>query len=69
MSDFGLVGSEKSLPDSSVTLYESGDIGGRLRTVDMAGMNYECGGSIIHPKNQLMVDLVQEMDLSPRPPG
>ena len=52
-----------------MTLYEPGDIGGRLRTVDMAGMNYECGGSIIHPKNQLMVDLVQEMDLSPRPPG
>jgi len=59
---------KKSLPDSSVTLYEPGDIGGRLRTVDMAGMNYECGGSIIHPKNQLMVDLVQEMNLSPRPP-
>jgi len=56
---------KKSLPDSSVTLYEPGDIGGRLRTVDIAGMNYECGGSIIHPKNRLMVELVKEMNLSP----
>ena len=56
---------KKSLPDSSVTLYEPGDIGGRLRTVDIAEMNYECGGSIIHPKNRLMVEMVKEMSLSP----
>ena len=42
-----------------------GEIGGRLKTIDIAGRNYECGGSIIHPKNLLMKTLVEEMGLSP----
>ena len=42
-----------------------GEIGGRLKTIDIAGRNYECGGSIIHPKNLLMKKLVEEMGLSP----
>ena len=42
-----------------------GEIGGRLKTIDIAGRNYECGGSIIHPKNILMKKLVEEMGLSP----
>ena len=42
-----------------------GEIGGRLKTIDIAGRNYECGGSIIHPKNLLMKTLVKEMGLSP----
>ena len=60
---------KKSLPNSLVTLYEPQNIGGRLKTVKIANRDYECGGSIIHPKNQLMKDLVAEMNLKPRPPG
>ena len=56
---------KKSMPEASVHLYEKGEIGGRLKTIDIAGRNYECGGSIIHPKNLLMKKLVEEMGLSP----
>ena len=60
---------KKHLPKSSITIYEPTHIGGRLKTVDIAGKNYECGGSIIHPKNQIMKKLVREMGLHSRPPG
>ena len=53
------------MPEASVHMYEKGEIGGRLKTIDIAGRNYECGGSIIHPKNLLMKKLVEEMGLSP----
>ena len=56
---------KKSIPEASIHLYEKGEIGGRLKTIDIAGRNYECGGSIIHPKNLLMKTLVEEMGLSP----
>ena len=56
---------KKSIPEASVHLYEKGEVGGRLKTIDIAGRNYECGGSIIHPKNLLMKNLVEEMGLSP----
>ena len=57
------------MPKSSITIYEPTHIGGRLKTVEIAGKNYECGGSIIHPKNQIMKNLVKEMGLQSRPPG
>ena len=52
-----------------MTIFEPNDIGGRLKTVNLAGKTYECGGTIIHPANKLMVDLTKEMGLEHRPPG
>ncbi|KAG7159989.1 Prenylcysteine oxidase-like [Homarus americanus] len=46
-----------------IDLYESGAIGGRLATLPIAGYNYEVGGSIIHPKNQYMVDFTSKFGL------
>jgi len=40
-----------------------------LKAVQVADHSYECGGSIIHPSNQLVSDLVQEMGLNKRNPG
>ncbi len=45
----------------NVTLFELGVVGGRLATIKMAGHEYEVGGSIIHPKNKLIKDLVEEL--------
>jgi len=44
------------LPKAEVTVFESGKVGGRLATTQIAGHEYETGGSIIHPANRLMVD-------------
>jgi len=40
------------LPKAEVTVFESGKIGGRLATTQIAGHEYETGGSIIHPANR-----------------
>lgn len=42
-----------------IDIYEARQIGGRLATVDVAGRNYETGGSIIHPRNKYMVSFVK----------
>lgn len=47
-----------------IDLYESGTVGGRLATIPIAGHNYEVGGSIIHPKNQYMVDFASMFGLA-----
>lgn len=46
-----LLGSEVDLD-----LYSSGDIGGRLANIAVAGQEYEVGASIIHPGNAYMVN-------------
>lgn len=55
--------------NTTLTIFEDGDIGGRLKTVELAGKTYECGGTIIHPANKLMVDLTKELELEHRSPG
>ena len=37
---------------AEVTVFESGKVGGRLATTQIAGHEYETGGSIIHPANR-----------------
>ena len=44
----------------SISIFEEGNIGGRLATIKMAGKEYEVGGSIIHSANTLMTDLLKE---------
>jgi len=45
-----------SKSDVSITVFDSGRVGGRLATTKIAGREYETGGSIIHPANRLMVE-------------
>lgn len=53
----------------NLTIFSQNGIGGRLKTVNLAGETYECGGTIIHPSNRLMDELVSKMGLSHRRPG
>ena len=41
-----------SKSDVSITVFDSGRVGGRLATTKIAGREYETGGSIIHPANR-----------------
>ena len=47
-------------PSCHISIFEPGQVGGRLATTTMAGKEYETGGSIIHSANQLMSELVDE---------
>ena len=38
----------------SIDVFENGQIGGRLATVEVLGKEFESGGSIIHPANLYM---------------
>nr|XP_045595550.1 prenylcysteine oxidase 1-like [Procambarus clarkii]XP_045595551.1 prenylcysteine oxidase 1-like [Procambarus clarkii]XP_045595552.1 prenylcysteine oxidase 1-like [Procambarus clarkii]XP_045595553.1 prenylcysteine oxidase 1-like [Procambarus clarkii] len=49
-----------------IDLYESERIGGRLATIPIGEHEYEVGGSIIHPKNQYMLNFVPKLGLEPR---
>ena len=42
-----------------IDIYEKTAIGGRMATVELAGDEYESGGSIIHPANEYMVNFTQ----------
>lgn len=44
-----------------IDLYESERIGGRLATIPIGEHEYEVGGSIIHPKNQYMLNFVPKL--------
>ncbi|KAK8734428.1 hypothetical protein OTU49_017448, partial [Cherax quadricarinatus] len=46
--------------NASIDVYESEKIGGRLATIPIAGDDYEVGGTVIHPKNQYMMDFVSK---------
>lgn len=43
----------------NIDLFEAKELGGRLATVEIAGMEYEAGGAIIHDKNLLMRNFVK----------
>ncbi|CAG0899810.1 unnamed protein product [Cyprideis torosa] len=47
-----------------VDLYEKNQIGGRLQTAFLGGVEYETGGSIIHSRNRYMLSFVKELGLS-----
>ncbi|KAM4677575.1 prenylcysteine oxidase 1 [Discoglossus pictus] len=55
--------------DVQIDLYEKGEVGGRLATVEMEGAQYEAGGAIIHPLNLHMKTFVKELGLSSRSPS
>ena len=44
----------------SITIFEEKEVGGRLATINMAGKEYEVGGSIIHSANKLMTNFLEE---------
>ena len=44
----------------SITIFEEKQVGGRLATINLAGKEYEVGGSIIHSANKLMTDFLEE---------
>lgn len=51
-----------------IDVFEKGDVGGRLATVEIEGKEYEAGGAVIHPLNLHMKKFVEELGLSARPP-
>ncbi|XP_069812919.1 prenylcysteine oxidase 1-like [Dendropsophus ebraccatus] len=54
--------------DVQIDIFEKGEVGGRLSTIEMEGNHYEAGGSIIHPLNLHMKTFVKELGLKPRLP-
>ncbi|KAK7068468.1 chloride-transporting ATPase activity protein [Halocaridina rubra] len=46
--------------DAIMDLYESEAIGGRLATIPISGNVYEVGGSIIHPRNEYMIQFASK---------
>jgi len=53
--------------DVTIDLYEPGErLCGRVRVLEMMGRSYECGGSILHPKNLYAKHLAQHFDLPKR---
>ena len=47
----------------TITIYESNEVGGRLKSVNIDGNNYEAGGSIIHEKNLYMKRFTEALQL------
>ena len=61
---------KKAIPNAKLTIFEAEEnVGGRLKTIEIAGKTYECGGTVIHPANQIMSQLVGEVGLQRRKPG
>lgn len=60
-------------PDVDIYIFEEGqNVGGRLAVLNMADSGqapslYEVGGSVIHPRNRLMLDLVEKAGLKAKP--
>ncbi|KAM4747449.1 prenylcysteine oxidase 1 [Rhinophrynus dorsalis] len=52
-----------------IDIYEKGEVGGRLATVEIEGALYEAGGAIIHPLNLHMKTFVKELGLSAHTPS
>jgi len=44
----------RQMPGAEITVFEMGEIGGRLATVEVDGRRYETGGSIVHSANHYM---------------
>lgn len=43
----------------TLDIYEGAKVGGRLRTVKVNDLEYEVGGTVIHPSNQHMTEYVK----------
>ncbi|XP_053320078.1 prenylcysteine oxidase 1-like [Spea bombifrons] len=52
--------------DVQIDVFEKGEVGGRLATLEIGGAEYEAGGSILHPLNLHMKTFVKELGLSVR---
>uniref|UniRef100_UPI003704D4C5 Ancestral Prenylcysteine Oxidase 1 (PCYOX1) n=1 Tax=Mammalia TaxID=40674 RepID=UPI003704D4C5 len=50
--------------DVQIDVFERGEVGGRLATLNVEGQEYEAGGSVIHPLNLHMKRFVKELGLS-----
>ncbi|XP_033127631.1 prenylcysteine oxidase 1-like [Anneissia japonica] len=48
---------------ATISLFEPKAIGGRMATVEMAGRQYESGGSVLHEKNMYMNKFVEDYGL------
>jgi len=46
----------REIPGADITVFEIGEVGGRLATVEVDGRRYESGGNIIHEANRYMVE-------------
>ncbi|XP_063304724.1 prenylcysteine oxidase 1-like [Pelobates fuscus] len=53
--------------DVQIDVFEKGQVGGRMATIDMDGAEYEAGGSVLHPLNLHMKSFAKELGLSVRP--
>ncbi|NWX92987.1 PCYOX oxidase, partial [Nothoprocta ornata] len=51
----------------AIDVFERGTVGGRLATVHVDGLDYEAGGSVIHPLNLHMKHFVKELGLDAVP--
>jgi len=57
------------LNQAKILMFERHEIvGGRMRTVTVAGDTFEAGGSILHPKNYHVKDFVERFNLTVRLP-
>ncbi|XP_066495505.1 prenylcysteine oxidase 1-like [Tiliqua scincoides] len=50
--------------DVLIDVFERGEVGGRLATLNLEGQDYEAGGSILHPLNLHMKHFVKDLGLS-----
>ncbi|KAL8611776.1 hypothetical protein ACOMHN_009458 [Nucella lapillus] len=51
-----------------VDVFEAERVGGRLAVINIDGQEYEAGGTIIHPRNQYMVNFTRLFGLSKKDP-
>jgi len=49
-----------------IDVYSKDPVGGRLATINVAGREYETGGSVLHPKNKYMKKFAKQLGLKPR---
>ncbi|XP_065338505.1 prenylcysteine oxidase 1-like [Cloeon dipterum] len=54
-------------PQPQVDVFEEDEVGGRLDLATISGFQYELGGSVIHPRNKHVVELVNHLGLEHRP--
>ncbi|XP_066495722.1 prenylcysteine oxidase 1-like [Tiliqua scincoides] len=53
--------------DVLIDVFERGEVGGRLATLNVDGQDYEVGGDIMHPQYRYMKRFVKELGLSTYP--
>lgn len=52
--------------EARIDVFERGEVGGRLATVQLEGRDYEAGGAVLHPLNLHMKHFVKELGEAPR---